>query len=55
MNKQLQGSKKKARKKAYLKRQAMKQARIDKAKMITDSIRAGNIDETARLLGIRLK
>jgi hypothetical protein len=55
MNKQFQGSKKKARKAAYLKRMAIKQERIDKNKRIQDSVRAGNIEETARLLGIRLE
>jgi hypothetical protein len=52
MNKQFQGSKKKARKAGYLKRQA---ARIQKLGRNDKLVGGGNIEEMAEAMGIKLK
>ena len=53
MNKQFQGSKKKARKKAYLDRKAQREAQRKRFLRIYDS--DCGIEERAMLLGVRLK
>ena len=55
MNKQYQGSKKKARKKAYLERQERKQKDIEKRRIYYEAMNSGNIEQIADAMGIRLK
>ena len=55
MTKLGQGSKKKARKAAFLKRQEKRKGEIDFQKRWLESVEKGNIEETAKLMGIRLR
>lgn len=55
MTKLGQGSKKKARKAAYLKRKEKRQAEADMKMRFFGALSEGNIEETARLMGVRLK
>jgi hypothetical protein len=55
MNKQFQGSKKKARKAAYLERQTAKQHKRVHYMQLQKALEEKDIEESARLMGIRLK
>jgi hypothetical protein len=54
-NKQFQGSKKKARKEAFLERRARRQERCDEIKRAKMPLESGDIEQLANAMGIKLK
>ena len=54
-NKQFQGSKKKARKKAFLEREAKRETQRNYWPNIHKTMEEGGIEAAAKLLGVRLK
>ena len=55
MNKQFQGSKKKARKAAYLERQKIRERKAKLRCEYDEAMSSGNMKDMARVMGIKLK
>jgi len=55
MNKQFQGSKKKARKKLFLQRQARRNEAKKKHLEYIEALNSGDIEQMADVMGVRLK
>jgi hypothetical protein len=55
MRKQFQGSKKKARKKAYFERETKRAGKRFDRLMYDKAMKSGNIEEMAKAMGVKLK